>query len=342
MARVATGPMTPRAGRRRRRRLDRLLAHNRQTGGWTDVDRHLVISGVPRGGTTWLAELLLPVPRTALVWEPLHPHHVREYPVAGFHHDLGRIPYVPEDADWEPGRAFFDDLFRGRFLPASAVNNWVRTTIPRPGRKHRWVYKMCRANLLLPWLVGTYPLHPIYLVRHPLAVISSQFRHEAFDDMGTIHNLFELQRSAHSDVFERYDHLIGAIDSRESMFANWWAITNVVPLTHPANNVAWLTVSYERLLSQPHRELDRIAQRLDVEFPPATRRRVRAASAVADPGIAGTVDAGRQLAAWRARLTAKQVAIIMEVVHSYGIDAYSLDAEPDYRRLGYRDAELDG
>lgn len=73
---------------------------------------NLVMCSAPRGGSTWLAELLTEVPRTALLFEPMYVRMRDTGPFQG----LSIVSYqpVPESASWPELEAAFNDVLRGK------------------------------------------------------------------------------------------------------------------------------------------------------------------------------------------------------------------------------------
>src|SRR6056297_3604377 len=71
-----------------------------------DKNKKVLISGMPRGGTTWLAELLLNINNSILFWEPLRPFRLEEQNLSEFSKELGWFPYIPENGEWYKGHRF--------------------------------------------------------------------------------------------------------------------------------------------------------------------------------------------------------------------------------------------
>ena len=71
------------------------------------VNYALLICGDPRGGTTWLAELIKLLPETAMLWEPLAVANVKQFKSLGFQWRQ----YIPEHESWPEAKALFEDLF---------------------------------------------------------------------------------------------------------------------------------------------------------------------------------------------------------------------------------------
>lgn len=302
-----------------------------ETGSLSDFSKHIIVAGEPRGGTTWLMEMLM-ADDQAIVWEPLHQQHLKKLYGEQFADDIGFMPYIPEHVDWPKVESFFSDLFSGH-LPVGLRRTFTYDKHLKDAR--RLLIKFCRANMMLPWLTDKFPnLRPVYIVRHPLAVIASQYRMKAFEGMGEIHNIFDAQKSRYTDIFDKHADKINAINSKEAMFANWWAISNVIPLTHPDNNKKWLTVSYESLFLNPQKELDRIADYIHAPLADDIATRIKKASISTQPG-SGILTNGSQLGTWKNKFSQQQIDTILSIVQSYGITAFSEAEEPDYTQLGY-------
>lgn len=297
-------------------------AFNRYTAlrdGFAGTERHILISGTTRGGTTWLAELLYQ-PDQCLIWEPLLYEHLQAT-TGDFASALGIIPYIPETAEWPEARQFFDALLSGRDQSfytlkshAEANRNLFQT--------RRLMIKFCRANLLLPWLTRHYRLKPVFLIRHPLAVVASQLRHPGFARLDIHQHIFRIQQPRYNDIFERFRAQTERIDSLESLLANWWAIQQVLALEHPQRHERWLTVSYEQLFLQPENEMERIAQWTGDPIPAKWQSRVKKPSQTAgspNPGIDN----------WRSQFSREQVRRILDIVQAYGLTMYTDEAVPD-------------
>lgn len=307
----------------RSRRMQGFNAANARSGRFSDLGQHTLVCGVPRGGTTWLHELLLR-PTDATVWEPLHFNHLLSYPAEGFFEDLSHLPYVPEHAEWEEARKFFSRLLHGK-LPYGLDANADR--YPRSlGRCSTLAFKFCRANLMLPWLTRQFPeLRPVVIVRHPLTTIASQYRHRGMKDVGVGHRFFELLHPRHPDVLDRYRLHWEQASSRAAVLANFWAIQHVELLAHPAPR--WLMVSYEHIFNTPEDELQRIGAYLGRDLTTHVSRVHRPSSVTVNDSLIIT-DREHQLRSWEHVLTPAEVSEIMDIVRAYGIDLYDTSPMP--------------
>lgn len=79
--------------------------YNQQTQRFDDLSAHIIISGEPRGGTTWLMELLQKEVH-AIVWEPLLQDTLATYTNQDLVRELGLTPYIPESTKWPEAEHF--------------------------------------------------------------------------------------------------------------------------------------------------------------------------------------------------------------------------------------------
>lgn len=116
-----------------------------------DLRNTLVVAGSWRSGTTWLGELICAaVPRSAMLFEPLHVGNVPEAAAAG----CEWYKYLEPGQSWPEGEAFVR-----RALEGKVINRHTTSHIPliRAVRPKVWVTKCIHANLLLGWLAERFP-----------------------------------------------------------------------------------------------------------------------------------------------------------------------------------------
>lgn len=295
-------------------RLSRLAKRN----DFDPRDALLVFSD-PRGGSTWITEMIQQVPRTAVVWEPLHLRYTDAFRKLGF----GWRQHIPEDAEWEEARAVFEQVLRGRLLNEKLCSI---TDVAQVARAEQLIVKFCRGNALLPWLVRQFEFRhkPVYLVRHPFAVAASQLRFGAWDwefkGMGVPKGRFNERYLDHKDFLE-------SITTKEESLVATWCLTNLVPLQHPKNNVDWITIPYETLLLEPEPTLKRIFETWDMPLPPGVLDRVREASQTTREATFETsVEA--QLRKWQGQFSDEQVRRMAAVLDYFEVELYDTRVEP--------------
>lgn len=297
-----------------RYRLTRLARRNN-----FDPAEALTIFSDPRGGSTWITELVTQIPGTAVAWEPLHVQLTPGIEEIGFQWRQ----HIPEDATWDEAEALFERILRGRVL---GRHTGQTRYIPSFTRAEQLLVKFCRGTALLPWFVRTFaPRYaPLYFLRHPFAVAASQLKFGAWDQHSTT---FHVPEGRYTEVYTRHADFLGTLSSRAETLVALWCITNGVPLHHPANNERWITVTYERLLLDPEPTLQRVFDRWGIPMPEAALDRVREASATTkDATFEQSLDA--QLAKWRTQFSDDEIGRLTRILDYFEIDLYTADPIP--------------
>lgn len=288
-----------------------------------DMANTVLLTGSPRSGTTWLGQVLSASPGYCLVTEPLHPKMpgLRE---AGF---SWRI-YVDPDAEWPEGRAIFERLFRGRGVTLKLLHrNWRSLPSARG-----LILKAVRANRLLPWLSGRFPIRgTILLIRHPCAAVSSQMAYR----MGRSTRVQDFNR----DYLERrLPHVIpfaNTLRTEEEFRALLWCCDQHAPLAAP-EPTGWVRVSYEKLVAEGEPELRNVFSAVGLSVSADVLARFQANSFQAQDFSVDHTRASveERLGVWKRRLDQGQIERILAVVEACGIRGFSEDVIPDYDRIG--------
>ena len=306
-----------------------------------DPREGLVVCSDPRGGSTWITEVLSRVPRTSVLWEPLNLRHAPHFRRLGFPWRDGRSPspeypltspltqHIPEGASWPEAERAFKRLFRGR-----VVNRWIgfMTSPLELARAERLLVKFCHANALLPWLARVFAFRyaPVYLVRHPFAVVASQLKHGnwRYDYDG-----FPVPQGRYHGRYAEHAAFLATLKTREEIQTAAWCFSNLVPLRHKQNDQAWITVHYEHLLRRPEEEVRRIFGRWGLPVPGGALEKLH------EPSLStqeATFQAGaeRQLTKWRTSFSPDPLARMAAVLDHFEVAHYrpdSLFPQPDVR-----------
>ncbi len=278
-----------------------------------DASDPLIICGEPRGGTTWLMELLATLPRTAVHWEPLHPQRgvlPREF-------RLGWRPFIPEQLPAPEVQRYIRAILNGR-----RMNAWTMyaASVSDYRNADRLLIKFCYASALLPWLTRWFRFRhkPIHLLRHPMATAHSQV--QLFKMHGPMPRIDEPDDRYNDRMREETGYLRTLTSHMQLMVAHW-CMANQPTLTHPGRQDRWTTVFYEHLLLDPVMELSRIQQELRIELPTAVMDMVRKGSATVH-GDDLKHDPREQLAKWMRRIPVDELDRIQAVLDHYGVTIY--------------------
>jgi hypothetical protein len=219
---------------------------------------NIVITGSPRSGTTWLAEILTKSEGGFMLFEPLSLTGVKRVNDIGF--DWRQ--HIPEDEIWTEAAAYFEDVYKGKYLTPWMLSHSDKQTLLNT---EFFILKFVRANLLLPWLIKT--IHPqkmpIFIVRNPISVVSSQM------NLGwkSAPKKFDITTAKYAAEFHKpYLEILNKINSTEEYLTAKWCLENGYLLKHEQNNMLWITCVYENFKNNPEKELPKLFKRLELPF----------------------------------------------------------------------------
>lgn len=291
-----------------------------------DIQNTIMLSCVPRGGSTWLGEILQTIPRYVGIWEPFHASFNPDALNRGF----SSSTYLPV-GKVDPARSkYLYDLISGRGLSPrliSASNFKLDQFLSFEG----YFIKMIRGNLLLPWLLDQYPIPTIFVIRHPCAVVNSQTQHPSWwknvtDDKGV--NLPDGIEEDHPHLAEVAKSVTTAVEH----LAFLWAMRAYIPLSTPKPH-PWHLVTYEKFVEDGNNELEHLFKYLNKPVPEAAYKQLRIPSKSTLDNSDFAQGKGA-LVGWQNNLTPKQIDQILRVCHDVGIDFYTDELHPDYSKLG--------
>jgi len=301
----------------------------------TSIEDTVVVAGSPRSGTTWLLELLRTLPGYKALNEPLM------YEEARNGHGFAWRTYLDPGEEANEQRAYLEKNLTGQ-LDISPAWYFVADSRPAQLVEHatldRLVVKFCRLNRMLHWFCGQFDVRgPVFIVRHPCAVVASMLRHEAWDE----DDLRGLDRADHAlhggslpeSLRDVFGLVLDRIETQVEVLATMWCLDHYVPLMHHANgDYPWVLVPYEQMVTRGREELRRITEALDVEMTPEMRDQLDEPSNSVKDQLHR--DADRQLSKWRRRLSDRQVDNVLRIVDEVELSSiYTRDLEPDYNRL---------
>lgn len=246
---------------------------------------------------------------------------VKEIRELGFHWRQ----YIPEYENWPEAKVIIEKILSGRLLSPYLCQG----TTPRQLRSaSNLLIKFCRANQLLPWLTRqfNFQLPPIYLVRHPCAVVASQLQQGGWKNVSSS---FTIPQGRYASFYSDHAPFLAKIDSVEKRLAAFWCLCNRVPLGHSDNNKRWITITYESLLLNSAAELERIGKRWKTVIPRNLYESPQSASSTTvseSPILEGRVH--QQLEYWKRKLSVRQIADIMDVLDYFEIELYNSDVLP--------------
>jgi len=277
-------------------------------------DNALLIFSDPRGGSTWLAEILNTISNSFIYWEPLALNYVTQVKKLGF----GWRQHIPVETNWPQAKHLFNDI-----LSVKIINEWTVQKIVHPEQFQEDslpIIKICRGNHLLEWLVNQYNFRykPIYLVRHPLAVVASQMKQGGWD----YHfDGFKIPKMKFNDYYLKHEKFLKKLKTKEEALLATWCITNKELLANESPQ--WLKVHYEELVLNPKKELGRIFNTWNFDSPVSIDSMIEKWSSTSINE--GEYKPKSQLEKWKSDFNKTQLKELQRILDYFEIEEYCVD-----------------
>ena len=285
---------------------------------YSPSDNHLIFAN-PRGGSTWLMEIIQSITNEPVIWEPLDR---RNRDKAFVELNFGGLQYIPEEEKWPEAKDIFDRLFSGQIMNH---NTFRYSTIKQLLQSDSLLIKFCRGNALLPWLVSnfTFKDKPIFMIRHPLAVVASQMRHGAWDYK---FNGFKVPESPYNEIYAEHEPFLTSLTTKEELLVSMWCIANKGTLDHERNNKDWLTVNYEEFVVNPEKTVERILESWGVSY---HLEKISFTKNSVTTRVDSSAEVKGRLSQWQQNLDKAQIGRMMGVMEYFEIEQYSYDPMPN-------------
>ncbi len=287
---------------------------NEATNGHAAIGRadRILLLGVARSGTRWLATALGNAEGTRLVKEPDN--------VSA--RNFGPYPVIDAGAAAPQYRALWDLAFSAR-LPNGEIPGWrlrasraalrlpeaVRDPLIRrsaqfisswPGRSPHVVVKSIYAHFAVDWLVENYQPRVITIQRNPLNVVSS------WSELG----LSGFDLLTRPVIRERYLDRLGVTlprnPTRLQLIATWVGLLSTVAAENQQRHPDWLLVTHEDLCVEPETSIRAVCEQLGLTWSEQVARFLANSNRPGE-GFSNIRVTREQTNRWRKRMTDAQV-----------------------------------
>ncbi len=178
------------------------------------LKKQIFITGPPRSGTTWIANVLSSSGNTDYIHEP--DNEKNNFLAFLYKINLPRFPYIRENEDNKEYKKLFQKALLGNFIKSGTYYNQFLLKINRLNKdrieamlnnnkhqnkillktsielitikdlltinnKKQKIIKSVHALLSIPFIMRNFDILPLFIVRHPLSVISSYIKLQIHD-----------------------------------------------------------------------------------------------------------------------------------------------------------------
>jgi len=289
-----------------------------------------------RSGSTWLAEILLQIPNSCLIDEPLQLGKIKGQGLISNqnYRDTFNVKDrrfydeqpIPINAEWLEAEKLVADIIGGRI---DSLSLYDETGPKRLKNANIYIVKFNFGHLLSNWLINKFSVNSIMLFRHPCAVVASQLKIKPFKAIDFTEKK-EFPDFRYKVIIEKYDSIYKTLNSFEEYLAFMWSIKIKEALFQKNYKNDWLNVAYESLVTNFENETQRIFKWIDKDLPEKLTDLQFKPSISTKFHSIERIKTNQQLKAWENDLSKKQIKEILNIVEKFEIDIYSTAPEPDY------------
>lgn len=224
------------------------------------VEDSIIIFSEPRGGSTWLMEILNQIPLTCINWEPLAKKGI----IIPKSFKLGWRPFIPENSQDQDYIRFFQSILEFSIHNNSAFKflnsyNLIKSKFV--------ITKFIRANLLVPFILSNFNFKnkPILLLRHPIDVSLSQIK-KFKQTENRIAKVKQQNLINYKKIYGKID-FINQLNSPLEIKITQWCLNNVYTINR-VNEIENLNVIYySDLLINPISTIQAIIDEFTIDIP---------------------------------------------------------------------------
>lgn len=294
----------------------------------SDTSRHIIISGIYRGGTTWLAEVLHEVTRYPVIWEPLHRKVCPEIIELGLDWKIS----IPPSSRADDVYNYLDQVIKGRILSRALIK---LTNLDELSATRKLIIKFCRLNMSLPWFMNRFPdTRIIFLVRNPFAVVASQLEHPAWTKDFNFDTTFPVPKGKYTEAFQVHQKYLESLTTKtERLAADWCLDMQHVFTSNIIQDKRLLLVYYEDFLLAPETTMKRMLSFYNLDDV-STQDIAYTHKSFSSLENKKNIDPKVQINKWRNRLSEADIQKIYAVTEHFGVSyIYGLDDTPVFREF---------
>lgn len=288
-----------------------------------DFEKHTLVTGSHRSGTTWVGRTIALHPKVEYVHEPFNANMPSEIIRLRPDHWFEYVPGSPRKKEYERS---FDRLLKT--MPASLALGKCRLAgldakTPLRFAKHlvlgsyrdRLLLKDPLALLSAGWLHERYGMRVVCMIRNPLGFVASLKKVGwtfDFRDLADQELLMHEVLSPYADEILEASERPWDLAEQGSLL---WNVLHFVILEYRQRYPSWTFVRYEDLAMNSVPGFRSLYDRLDLRMDKEIERTIEAHTSDANPTEADSAsyqprDARGSLENWRSRLTAEETEIV--------------------------------
>jgi hypothetical protein len=182
----------------------------------------------------------------------------------------------------------------------------------------RKVIKLIHANLMVDWLQDNYDAYYIFLIRNPLAVVSSQ---EEFNMNLKLKHITDFYPKKVLNLFNKNQReIIDNIKNRKELLTVNWCIQNSIPLKF-ADKKKLKIIKYENLAKKPISTIKYLSNYANFKYSKEVKNSIGKKSFMSRKETLNKNNYN-PLTDWKNKLTKSEVNRIIKIVTKFDLERY--------------------
>jgi hypothetical protein len=290
------------------------------------IAKRILLTSLPRSGSTWVLKMLSVQPRVLSVHEPDH------LDVVGIG-NRGMHPYVNEHNESSPYYEMYAKIFRGQALPIISGGQSIHRILRRLIYRHYLVLRSLspvEQTLIIKsvfslhnteWIYRNFSPTVVIVLRHPCSVIHSIHRKWPNARLKEPHSQTEFVRDylgAHKELLKGAESTFGVLSSR---LAAYYSAVLGASRRHPS----WIVVTHEQLCADPIGEFRRLYDKLELDWDGRVETAIHASNQPKKSDEVHHVNrvSAKEIGKWKALLSEKEIAEIGRYYCPFEIPYYT-------------------
>lgn len=300
----------------------------------------ILVTGSHRSGSTWTGKMIALSSKSMYIQEPFNEHYYNPGICRAYFDTM--FCYVTDENgdDYYSGlrrTASFQYNWRDGFKHAKKWRDYAR--IGMDGGQfmyhrlthHRPIFKDPFALLSTEWLVETFEMAPIVLIRHPAAFVSSVKR---FNWESPNHIFLEqdmLMRDLLEPLRDEIEKFVAQDYTIVEKAAQFWKVLHYVINIYQQRHPEWYFARHEDLSRYPVAGFQKIYDYLNLPFTSRVQSRIAAFTNEKNPSssnertTAVKLNSRANIWSWKERLTPHEIERIREISGDVGAAFYADD-----------------
>lgn len=314
----------------------------------SDAPRRILL-GSGRSATTWVLDCLAQANCLRPIFEPLHPlessigkDYANRVMIQGDRDDLLKDYFLMLAAGdihsrWIDYRAPNNLLFPPiqRFMSLAFAKRWVRVwrsymrdmiAFSESIRREHTLVKCIRANLMAGWLCQDLGFKVAVVIRHPCAVIESQYRARKSWNPLPLLDQYRFDNRLHAFTDGRYREILDRdLSLLEAMTLNW--VIENQQVVENAPHESYYVVASEQLVTNPEASWPGLCRALELNSVPDRDLLITPSQQASDKTTKNSSDRRWKKPKWRSELTDNQLDSIRRILKATDCNIYSIEED---------------